>query len=125
MKLLHSIYCNACSQKTLEKWKGWPLRDTVPILSRIINGTCETCGKNEYLESSKISWLNYHSEFSTGLPDYWLLIITNTENKWGQPYYSESNCPQCNKRTIISQMNYPNGTREMCHNCENCGTIKI
>lgn len=125
MKTQQHIYCYACSKNILKGWKGWPQKDVLPMLPRMSDGICEDCGGTEILNPSKICWLNYHSEFSTGLPDYWLLIIQPQHNKWGLPYYSESNCPKCNKRSIISQMKYPNGTSEICHNCESCGIIKI
>jgi hypothetical protein len=95
------------------------------MLPGIIDGVCIECGGTQLLDSSKIVWINHHGEFSTGLPDYWLLIIQNQQNKWGLPYYGESNCPECGRRTIISQMKYPNGNSELSHNCGNCGVIKI
>ena len=124
MKTEHHVYCRECGQSILKQWKGWPQRDAIPMLPRMFDGTCEACGGTEGLEPSTISWLNYHSEFSTGLPDYWLLVISPQQGKWGQPYYCESNCPRCNGRSIVSQMNYTNGTEEICHNCNVCGVIK-
>jgi len=125
VKTDHHIYCRECGQSILKQWKGWPERDVIPMLPRMFNDACESCGSAEGLEPSEISWLNYHSAFSTGLPDYWLLVISSQQNKWGQPYYRESSCPGCTGRSIISQMNYPNGTKETYHNCNQCGIMKI
>ncbi len=121
METEHHIYCKNCGETLLEEWKGWPERDPVPMLPRILDGSCEACVGSKGLEPSEIIWLNCHSEFSTGLPDYWLLVIASQQNKWGQPYSGESNCPSCNLRSIVSQMNYPNGTKETFHNCNKCG----
>ena len=125
MKVEHYTYCRDCSEQILREWKGWPQRDKVPELPRIIDGECEVCKGNTELHSQDISWLNYHSEFSTGLPDYWLLRTDQPESKWGLPYYCESECPRCKSRSIVSQMHYPNGTIESSHNCAQCGVIKI
>jgi hypothetical protein len=125
LECLQQKYCNACSEKILKEWQGWPHRDVLPFLPKMSNGNCEICGNANGLEPLRICWLNYHSEFSTGLPDYWLLVIKPQGNKWGYPYYGESNCPKCGGRSIVSQMKYPNGTSEICHNCEYCGVIKI
>lgn len=125
MKTEHYSYCKSCSEQILKNWKGWPQRDKVPELPRMIDGVCEVCKGTKELHPQDISWLNYHSEFCTGLPDYWLLRTDQPQNKWGLPYYFESDCPRCKGRSIISQMHYPVGTSEMCHNCANCGVIKI
>jgi hypothetical protein len=118
-------YFKQCSEHMLKLWKGWPQKDKIPQLPRIIRGTCEVCKGKEELHAEEILWLNYHGEFNSGLPDYWLLIINKVKNKWGMPYYYESICPRCEGRSIVSQMHYPNGTSEICHNCDKCGVIKI
>lgn len=125
MKVIDFTYCKICSDKILNEWKGWPQRDNIPELPRIICGECEICMGTNELHSHQITWLNYHSEFSTGLPDYWLLRTDHPLNKWGTPYFCESECPRCKGRSIVSQMHYPNGANEMCHNCAQCGVIKI
>ena len=124
MKRQNLTYCKSCADSILGKWKGWPHKDVIPLLPKSIDGICEECGSNETLDSSEIIWLNYHSEYSTGLPDYWLLVIRSKSNKWGLPYYSEGQCPRCNSRTILSEMNYPNGKHELKHNCKKCGVVK-
>ena len=118
-------YCKICSKNILKQWKGWPQKDIIPILPILSEGICQICGSSDKLESFQISWSNYHGKYNTGLPDYWLLEITDQPNKWGQPYFNESNCPRCNNRSIISQINDPNGTREQFYNCHSCGIIKI
>lgn len=119
------LYCNKCAQKILKEWKGWPKKDVIPLLPRMLNDICEVCGHEDKLHPSSILWFNYHSEFSTGLPDYWLLIVQQQKNKWGHPYYYENDCPKCNARAIISLMNYPNGSSEMFYNCEKCGILDV
>ena len=113
-------FCRQCSQAILAGWKGWPHKDAVPLLPRMSDGHCETCGGEQALNNEDIIWLNYHSKYNTGLPDYWLLKI-GIPNKWGRPYLSEGECPRCKSRTIISEMIFPNGKRETKHNCEKCG----
>ena len=124
MRIDHAVYCRTCSSKILKNWKGWPHRDPVPILPRIYEVKCEECGNADILEPSEIKWFNYHNEFSTGLPDYWLLIVHKGSNQWGLPYYGESICNKCYGRSIISQMKYPNGKSEMCWNCVNCRLVR-
>jgi hypothetical protein len=119
-----SIYCKSCAESILKQWKGWPHKDAVPLLPKSIGGKCEICSGNETVASTNIAWLNYHSEYSTGLPDYWLLVVNPHGNKWGFPYYAEGACPKCNNRTILSVMNYPNGLQEIRHNCQQCGVVK-
>ena len=115
-------YCESCAKNLLAEWRGWPHRDPIPLLPSIKAGVCETCGsRSAPLENERITWFNYHGEFNTGLPDYWLLVIDGERKKWGFPYFAEGQCPRCNQRTIISQMHYPNGTSELKHNCGACG----
>lgn len=115
-------YCRPCATRMLKAWKGWPHRDPVPWLPRMHEGSCEACGQiEEQLPSATISWFNYHSEFSTGLPDYWLLIADDVRTKWGYPYYADGRCSRCGGLVVISEMNYPNGTRELADNCASCG----
>jgi hypothetical protein len=54
-----------------------------------------------------------------------LLEIDQPSNKWGQPYYCESMCPGCKNRSIISEKKNPNGETKKCHNCSECGVVKI
>jgi hypothetical protein len=118
------LYCENCAKTLLHNWRGWPHKQNVPVLPRIQEGVCESCGQaNTPISSSKIGWLNYHSEFSTGLPDYWLLEVKASRPKWGKPYFAEGICPRCAVRTVISQMLYPNGTGELMHNCPKCGVL--
>lgn len=124
MKTKHFDYCSNCSQEILGGWQGWPHKDSIPLLPRMIGGSCEKCGATEFIVPTAISWLTYHSSYSTGLPDQWLLKIQNHLNNWGQPYFGEISCPNCNSRATLSQKNYPNGTVEICLNCDNCGVIK-
>ena len=117
-----NAYCEVCSLAALKQWKGWPHRDAVPVLPRVESGVCQRYGDSTAaLASSSVIWVNYHGPLNTGLPDYWLLAVDDKPRKWGLPYYAEGICPTCGDRSIISEMNYPNGTRELKHNCANCG----
>jgi hypothetical protein len=120
-----SIYCESCAAPWLGAWKGWPHKDTLPLLPRLDVSPCRSCGGTSALRSERITWFNYHSEYSTGLPDYWLLKIDGERTRWGRPYYAEGACPKCGTRTIVSQMRYPNGTHELMHNCPSCGLRRL
>ena len=122
MKYSHPYYCISCAEPILEKWKDWPQRKAVPLLPRLIGGVCEACGGTKPLKASHIQWLNYHDEFSTGLPDYWQLVIMLKPNKWGTPYLGESDCPRCQGRAVVSQMNCEKEGKA-CYNCSTCGVI--
>ena len=115
------IYCKTCGEMILKQWKGWPHKDVIPLLPRLIDGACENCGSTQGLNSDEIVWFNCHGAYTTGLPDYWLLEINSFGNWWGRPYLSESNCPICNGRAILSEMYCPNETHETAHNCPKCG----
>lgn len=115
------LFCAKCSPLLLDEWKGWPLRDSIPLLPRSIDGRCEACGDSAILEPNNIAWLNCHGPGNTGLPDYWALIISTRSNKWGHPYYLEEPCAKCGSRSTISLMNYPDGSRELKADCKKCG----
>ena len=114
-------YCRACAQSAFEAWRGWPHRDAVPLLPRLDAETCAICANAEAVYGDVIAWVNYHGPYNTGLPDYWYLAIDGDPSHWGLPYYAEGVCPKCRTRTVISEMKYPSGTRELMHNCERCG----
>jgi hypothetical protein len=115
------LFCDPCANGVLGGWKGWPHRDAVPRLPRVISGVCEACGGSAGVRSSSIAWLNYHSAFSTGLPEYWLLVVVERPNKWGYPYFASGQCPTCSEASVVSEMRYPNGEHELKHNCGRCG----
>ena len=118
-------YCVTCATRILASWQGWPHKDVVPLLPRLESGYCESCGGSAPLNSERITWYNYHGQYNTGLPDYWLLKIEGERTKWGLPYYAEGACPKCRSHTIISEMKYPNGKHELMHNCKECGLRKV
>jgi hypothetical protein len=119
------IYCLPCSKVILESWKGWPHKKAVPALPHIDGNQCEKCDSSQSLSGHKITWFNYHSEFNTGLPDYWLLEIDGERIKWGKPYLGQEECPKCGTIAIVSEMNYPSGRRELKINCTRCGLVKM
>lgn len=131
-------YCRPCSQTILSKWKGWPHRDVVPLLPLVTvrqsNASatnndyddCPVCGgTNDTVFNSMIKWLNVHGPYNTGLPDYWLLVISDNKSKWGLPYYAETMCPRCKQRAVVSEMRYPNDDHEIAYNCANCGVQSV
>ena len=121
MNTSSTFYCETCATRTLAVWKGWPHRDAVPLLKRLEAGVCSSCNGTSVLRSERVVWFQYHSEFSTGLPDYWLLKIDCLRAKGrGLPYYAEDSCPKCKGRTVVSEMRYPNGRHELMHNCPSC-----
>ncbi len=96
-------FCKKCSISLLERWQGWPLRDSVPCLPQVIDKICTSCGdQGEVINSSDIQWLNYHGPYNSGLPDYWLLV-TDQKTIWGLPYFSEGACERCGKKAVISE----------------------
>lgn len=117
-------FCLRCSEKVLKAWKGWPHKEVVPYLPELASDTCPACGSGEVLLSNRICWFNYHSEYNTGLPDYWLLQIDGERTKWGFPYFTLSECRNCEREVVVSQMCFPNGTSELRVNCSSCGLLK-
>jgi hypothetical protein len=37
-------FCGHCSERLLSEWKGWPLRDEVPVLPLFDERGCRICG---------------------------------------------------------------------------------
>lgn len=118
-------FCAQCAKAALHGWRGWPHRDPLPSLPRVLGRTCEVCGACEAIHNENIAWLNYHSPGSTGLPDYWLLVVAESPNKWGLPYFAAGDCPKCSSPTVVSEMRYPNGERKFKHNCGRCGLMDV
>lgn len=97
------IYCRECANQILKFWQGWPLLKPVPLLPQVSSGKCEACGsQGDVVSNTAIQWLNYHGPYNTGLPDYWLLV-TDQKTVWGLPYHSESTCPRCGSRAVLSE----------------------
>lgn len=125
MDAMSLTFCQTCATRILATWQGWPHKNVVPMLPHLEASACATCGGTTPLRSDRITWYNYHGEFNTGLPDYWLLKIDGDTTKWGLPYYSEGMCPRCHAQTVVSEMAYPNGKHERMHNCQLCGLIRV
>lgn len=113
--------CADCAPSLLNQWRGWPHKDRVPDLPLLSRGKCPKCHGGRPLGIDRVSWMNVHSEFNTGLPDYWELR-TDQPTPWGFPYYAYGRCSECFTRCVISEF----GTRnpERAYNCPNCGVIK-
>ena len=96
-------YCAKCAFPILKLWRGWPLREPVPLLPLVRDGKCEVCeSQGVVLSNTAIQWLNYHGPYNTGLPDFWLLVA-DQKTVWGLPYHSESVCPRCGSRAVLSE----------------------
>lgn len=119
-------YCKSCAESRLKKWRGWPLKNIVPILPKF-NGesACFICGSMEKLNNKKIWWESVNSIYSTGLPDYWILHTSQTGKFWGYPYLKESNCPNCSRKGVVSQINFPDFTIGYVFNCLCCRLVDL
>ena len=122
---VEQCYCRKCALSILKEWKGWPHIDQIPILPLVKDGLCENCGSvsEEPLCNHSLTWMAVSSSHCTGLPDYWQIDIGSASQ--GYPYYSIGTCPVCRDSTIISEVNYPNGTTEYKYNCDSCGIQSI
>jgi len=120
-----TIYCLPCAEQQLAEWEGWPLKQAVPLLPRLLDGTCEACGAGgrAQLPSHCLGWINIHALNNTGLPNYWKILTTAT--RWGCPYYGETTCPRCAGRAIVSQMIFPGGSQDFAGSCDNCGLVRL
>lgn len=113
-------YCDPCARQTLATWKGWPHRDAVPELPRLIGGRCEACAQvTATLNSSLIRWRNCHNS-DGGPPDWWLLEVDDDVMNWGRPYHAEMQCPRCNESAVVSEFR-----TEMRMNCPDCGVRRL
>ena len=118
-------FCLHCAEELFKQWRGWPVRDSIPVPPIIDGGTCPKCGGAEVVVSFDIAWLNIHGPYSTGLPDYWVLNISLSggskrfPSKWGLPYFKQGTCPRCGANTIISLFAPPIGwqLKQQCTKC--------
>jgi len=119
-------FCRACAVTAFKQWKGWPIRDAVPLIPVIGDGECSVCGGTEEVISANIAWFNVHGPDSTGLPDYWMLVINDRPtferhfpSKWGLPYYEMKECEHCGGMLLTSIHIPPLGWdyREQCTQC--------
>ena len=113
-------YCKRCASDAFSDWKGWPLKDSVPLLSIVGNRQCEQCGGSDAISGEQITWLNH----GPGLPDYWTLEVdedmTEWGRKWGHPYYGEVKCRKCLGRSIVSE-HTPGSNVTLKASCSECG----
>jgi hypothetical protein len=85
-------FCRKCALSAFNKWKGWPIRDPVPILPIMEQGKCPICGSVDEVISSNIAWLNIHGPYNTGLPDYWILKVTPDVNSGHEALSHAATC---------------------------------
>ncbi len=115
-------YCEPCALPRLAAWKGWPQRDAIPPLPRLIDGRCQSCAlAAAALDGARIGWLNIHRGECSSLPDYWRLVIDNAWDKWGRPYFGETECRRCGRRAIVSE--HP--TDHLRLDCACCGIRRL
>jgi hypothetical protein len=97
-------FCLECTKRLIAGWKGWPSPRSgarwpksgpVPALPVTVEGTCPECGCKEALAPSNILYQNIHGPYNTGLPDYFILVVSSPNDanheflkKFGQPYDS-------------------------------------
>ncbi len=119
-------FCQHCANELFKLWRGWPIKDNIPIPPFMQNSTCPKCGGTENLISSNIAWLNVHGPYSTGIPDYWVLNVPSRKgfskefpSKWGLPYFKLGICPQCGENTVTSLFGPPIGwqQKQQCTKC--------
>ena len=132
-----SLFCRDCAEKQFKDWRGWALKaNALPNLPVMKDGDCMQCGSTRHLSSVNILWQN----IGPGLPDHWVLIIDDDENKydnswyrkWGFPYFSNSECPHCGNevlvnhvRTPIKTNNQPQEVQDFSLSCKSCGLMSL
>jgi hypothetical protein len=139
-------YCSECAHTILQEWSrcgrwgdewsGWrgnfhtlrgeKRRDLppIPLLPRIINGSCEACGGTNPIPAEQIVWVNE----GPGLPDSWSLMVAEPDSfyrKWGRPYHHEAECPECGARVVVSVhvANIHFGGLQIT-SCSECGVLE-
>lgn len=87
------MFCYDCAARLIAGWQGWPGRDELPRIPKLTNGACPSCGGTSPLCPEHILYANIHSAYSTGLPDYFVLVICPPGDhsrdflrRWGLPY---------------------------------------
>lgn len=118
------IFCQPCTEKTIARWKGWPLKSSpVPLLEPLNGKGCQFCKSSKQLSHRQIFWVNVHEERSTGLPNHWQLSVNADPwyAKWGLPYKAIATCKTCKKPAIVSEIKFPNGKSQLGLNCSRCG----
>ncbi len=83
--------CRACADRAFAEWRGWPKRDSVPVVPHLLEGAGPECNSTKALAPQHVVYFNFHSEHSAGLPDYYTLEIHDPESrqhgflrKWGR-----------------------------------------
>ena len=118
-------FCFDCARQKLETWQGWPQKgQSIPYLQEIGGENCVDCGSARKVSSDRIYWVNVNGEYSTGLPDYWLLEIDADHwyEKWGRPYLNTVKCKECSSPAIMSEKRFPSGKRRLRCECVTCLT---
>jgi hypothetical protein len=120
-------FCRCCAEELFNSWRGWPIRDKIPVPPVMDGGVCPKCGGTEVIVSSNIAWLNHHGPSNTGLPDYWTLTISTRTgfmqdflSRWGLPYFKWQICPRCEELAILSLF-----VPDMKQQCLTCGFVTV
>lgn len=88
--------CNKCAKLAFEQWRGWcayGLTDPPPVpdVPRLVDGRCSKCASTDGVAPDRVGYVNVHSEFNTGLPDFFVLKVFDSAaevsgSRWGVPY---------------------------------------
>ena len=87
----NTSFCRDCANWAFARWRGWhPTKraaqsESLPDLPLMIGGRCEICGGSALLAPQHVFYCNYHGPYNTGLPNYFYLIINETEVVPGIP----------------------------------------
>ena len=124
-------FCHSCAIEVLNQWRGWPIKNKIPIPPIMEGIVCPVCNGAANLISTCVAWLNIHGPYNTGLPDYWVLSIGEEKefvkefpSKWGLPYFALSKCTKCKGDAIDSLFIPPLGW-QIRRQCAKCGLTSI
>ena len=88
--------CSKCAKVAFDRWRGWcadglPDPPPVPDVPRLVDGRCPVCQSTSGVEPGRVGYVNVHGEFSTGLPDFFVLKVLDSvaqvsNSRWGIPY---------------------------------------
>lgn len=95
---MSAVLCRSCADWAFTRWRGWCSLGTLgweekpdlPAVPVLVDGRCPRCGGHHGLAIEEVVYQNYHSEYSTGLPDYYVLAVDSDpasfHTRWGRPY---------------------------------------
>ena len=93
-----TLLCEACARWAFSVWRGWCSSGTeswaekpdLPAVSMVEAGPCPRCSGTTTVSLSQVYYRNIHGPHSTGLPDYFELVIQDNDpfnmRRWGRPF---------------------------------------